>query len=201
VIAGDIWTALSAMSGAVAAGVALITVMTALKSDRDREKRALIERRSRAFQRIVAGPLDLAVDAYVETVTDVLEKATSALGRMKTHDAPSDAIGDYLAATAHDLDKCWHKLKARLTRGIEAWGDIDLRNAARLELERLQDAVNQGVEDLFTEASVPRFTEILNSRVADILKLAQRADPALADFYSPKSSGVWFRNARTAPEE
>ena len=199
-MAGDIWGALSAMSGAFAAVIALVTVMVAFRSERDREKQSLIDRRSKAFQRLVSGPMDLAVDAYVETVTDLLEKATSALTRMKAHDAPAEAINDHLAATAHDVDKCWHKLKARLTRGIETWGDVDLRNAARRELERLQDAVNQGVEDLFTEASVPRFSEILNSRVAEILKLAQRADPALSDFYSPRSA-LWLRSARKPSDQ
>jgi hypothetical protein len=183
-MSGDIWGALSAMSGAFAAIIALVTVMVAFRSERDREKRELIDRRSQSFQRLVSGPMDLAIDAYVETVTDLLEKATSALAKMKEQAAPVAVINDHLSETAHDVDKCWHKLKARLTRGIEAWGDADLRNAARRELERLQDAVNQGVEDLFTEASVPRFSEILNSRVAEILRLAQRADPALKDFYS-----------------
>ena len=185
-MSSDIWNAVSAAAGIFAALIALITVLAALKSERDRAEQAVIDRRSEAFQKLVANPIDSAVDSYVEMVTTVLENAARELASMKARSESVAAINDYLSGVTHDVDQCWHKLKARLTRGIEAWGDVNLRNAARVELERLQDAVNEAVEDLFTEASIPKFSEILNRRVAEILKLAQRSDPAMADFYSPR---------------
>jgi hypothetical protein len=171
------WNAVSAVSGAVAAVFAAVTVLVTYLGAKEQRSQRQADRRAAHYDRWISAPAFDAVHDYAEVVRALLATEVKVIADLCSANAPHGDVLNAIDKLTASCNDSYFKLQGSLTVGAEAWNDSSLRDDLRKSVEGLQDTLNEAIATLATNAKTPDFARIVNGGVASIVSIVLRHDP------------------------